>query len=324
MTISVIVPVYNVEKYIRKCVDSITSQTYEDLEILLINDGSTDSSGDICKELASEDSRIKVIEQTNGGASKARNTGLDIATGEYIGFVDADDYIEKDMYEVMLREAKAQGAGIVSCGHVMEYVSGDKATFFDKDETVMLGREEAFRSMCLKRHIDISCCTKLFLRSVIAEKRYKVGIHTEDLQFLYRVMADTKKIVSINKALYHIFCRENSSSRKSDNPHVLDPLFTTKGLQDYIYETYPNLLPEVDNFYLMWHIDVYKSLSSSVMRSKYKKDRMKLRKELYHDRKKYYANKYIDKTYKFLLLGIGLGCFDFFDFALTQWFRVKK
>ena len=99
--ISVIVPVYNVEKFIKRCLDSIINQTMRDLEIILVNDGSTDNSGKICDEYAQLDNRITVIHKENGGLSSARNTGLDVATGEWIAFVDSDDYIEKNMYEVL-------------------------------------------------------------------------------------------------------------------------------------------------------------------------------------------------------------------------------
>ena len=102
--ISVIVPVYNVEKYLDNCINSIVNQTYDNLEILLVDDGSKDNSGSLCDEWALRDNRIKVIHKQNGGASSARNAGLDAATGEYIGFVDADDYIDIDMYEIMYAE----------------------------------------------------------------------------------------------------------------------------------------------------------------------------------------------------------------------------
>ena len=101
--ISVIVPIYNVEKYLIKCIESIINQTYKDLEIILVDDGSTDSSGKICDEFATKDNRIKVIHKKNGGLSSARNIGLDICKGNYISFIDSDDYIELDMYEKMIK-----------------------------------------------------------------------------------------------------------------------------------------------------------------------------------------------------------------------------
>ena len=118
--ISVIVPVYNVEPYLRKCLDSIVNQTYRDFEILIIDDGSTDGSGRICDEYAEKDSRIKVFHTENRGLSCARNLGLAEAKGEWIGFVDSDDWIEPDMYEVLIRRAEETGADVVECSHYKE------------------------------------------------------------------------------------------------------------------------------------------------------------------------------------------------------------
>ena len=119
--ISIIVPVYNVESYLRKCLDSILAQTYRDLEILVVDDGSTDGSGAICDEYAGKDDRIKVFHTENKGLSCARNLGLDSANGDWIGFVDSDDWIELDMYEVLLRKAEKTGADVVECGVYEEH-----------------------------------------------------------------------------------------------------------------------------------------------------------------------------------------------------------
>ena len=116
--ISVIVPVYNVEKYLKKCVNSITSQTYENLEILLVDDGSTDSSGQICNEFEKNDARIKVIHKKNGGLSDARNAGLDRAKGQYYAFIDSDDYIQDNTIEIMLNAVKKNKSEIAICNMI--------------------------------------------------------------------------------------------------------------------------------------------------------------------------------------------------------------
>ena len=122
-TISVIVPIYNVEKYLDRCLKSIINQTYKNLEIILIDDGSPDNCGTICDEYAKKDNRIKVVHKDNGGLVKARNTGLDIATGEYISFIDPDDWIELNMYEEMIKIADETNTDIVRCGY---YRDNDK------------------------------------------------------------------------------------------------------------------------------------------------------------------------------------------------------
>lgn len=124
--ISVIVPVYKVEQYLEKCVNSITAQTYSNLEIILVDDGSPDKCGDICDSLAEKDKRIKVIHKMNGGLSSARNAGIDIATGQYIGFVDSDDFIEPEMYEKLLKLIKQEGTKLAVCAVNYVYEDGKK------------------------------------------------------------------------------------------------------------------------------------------------------------------------------------------------------
>ena len=137
--ISVIVPVYNVQKYVRKSVESILQQTYKNLEIILVDDGSTDESGKICDTLARSDNRVTVIHKKNGGLSDARNAGLDRATGELIGFVDSDDYIEKNMYEVLEERMRINEADISCCGrYVVQESDGTKTPYFILDREQIL------------------------------------------------------------------------------------------------------------------------------------------------------------------------------------------
>ena len=120
--ISVIVPVYNVEQYLERCVDSIINQTYKNLEIILVNDGSTDNSGQLCDKLAKKDNRIRVIHKENGGLSDARNVGIDEAKSDLIGFIDSDDYIDEDMYELLINNMKNANADLSMCGHYDVYI----------------------------------------------------------------------------------------------------------------------------------------------------------------------------------------------------------
>ena len=144
-TVSVIIPVYNVEKYIRKCIESVCGQTYRNLEIILIDDGSPDKSGEICDEYAAADSRIKVIHLENGGVSRARNIGLDMATGKYIGFVDSDDYIRPGMYETLVDNMEKENVDTVICGFISVTEEGDvlpdKQIPIPVNDMVMTGEE---------------------------------------------------------------------------------------------------------------------------------------------------------------------------------------
>ena len=139
--ISIIVPVYNVENYLRKCVDSIINQSYKNLEIILVDDGSTDSSGKICDEYSLKDSRIKVIHKKNGGLSDARNAGMEIASGDFWGFVDSDDYIDSDMYSVLLENLLGAEADLSACGRIFTYDGKEIPEYSENNPVTLSGRE---------------------------------------------------------------------------------------------------------------------------------------------------------------------------------------
>ena len=146
--ISIIVPIYNVEVYIRNCVDSILGQSYENIEIILVDDGSPDNCGDICDEYGSKDKRIKVIHKKNGGLSSARNAGIDIATGDYLGFIDSDDWIESDMYESLYTALTSHKADISVCGRYI--VEGSRiTTISDSEKAEVFTRSEALSELVL-------------------------------------------------------------------------------------------------------------------------------------------------------------------------------
>ena len=163
--ISIIVPVYKAEKLLERCVNSITSQTYTNLEILLIDDGSPDNSGKICDELAQKDNRITVIHTKNGGAAKARNIGIDKAKGEYIAFVDSDDYIEPEMYQILLSALKDSGADIACSGIIRESADGKSQSIIRcPGEQKVYSGEDAIKEILLSRHVGSSLWTKLYKR----------------------------------------------------------------------------------------------------------------------------------------------------------------
>ena len=165
--ISVIVPVYNVEAWLPRCGDSILSQTYENLEILLVDDGSTDDSGLICEEYAKKDTRIRVIHKENGGLSSARNSGLDAASGEYIGFVDSDDWIEPEMYAEMLSLMLKSDAQIVCAGRYdVAGGTGEKTVGLCPKRQEQVSGEELAGRIFLWDHCDSSACDKLYRREL--------------------------------------------------------------------------------------------------------------------------------------------------------------
>lgn len=188
--ISVIVPIYNVEQYLRECIDSIISQTYKNLEIILINDGSTDACPSICNQYAKQDERIAVIHKKNGGLSDARNAGLDIATGDYIGFVDSDDYVDHDMYEILLSNAVKYQADISCCRYSERYEDGSTVDYGNGAVTVYTG-QEGLKEYLLGKTMDPFVGNKLYAAHLFQDVRFIKGIVGEDVPANYRLFQKT-------------------------------------------------------------------------------------------------------------------------------------
>lgn len=239
--ISIIIPVYNVEKYLVQCLESVINQTYKNLEILLIDDGSTDSCVEICDAFANKDSRIKVIHKVNGGLSDARNYGLDISNGEYVAFVDSDDWLEPNMYELMLYELKRSNSDIVVCGLFREYA--DK-TLIEKD----IERKKCYESKdALMNLLDGSTIhdhswSKLYKKDLFDNIRFPVGKTYEDIRTTYRLFMQASLITQIPTALYHYRQRKNSIIRsgitegKLEWVESIENLMFDKELSDEKYQ----------------------------------------------------------------------------------------
>ncbi|MDE6031073.1 MAG: glycosyltransferase [Oscillospiraceae bacterium] len=201
--ISVIVPMYNCEKYIAKCIESLSAQTYDNLEIIIVDDGSEDRSGEICRELASEDKRIKFIRQDNGGISSARNKGFNCASGEWVSFCDSDDHFEPDMLDYLLSAAMKHNADIVQCGVIMEYGNGKSVTAYSPEQTMVADGLHSAETDFLK-NLGKYVHSKLFRRELLEGMsfniKYSVG---EDFLFSVEAALAAKKIVLESKPKYH-------------------------------------------------------------------------------------------------------------------------
>jgi len=206
--ISVIVPVYKVEPYLRKCLDSILGQTYRNLEILLIDDGSPDRCGEICEEYAAKDGRIKAIHQANGGLSSARNRGLARATGDFIGFVDSDDWIEPDMYDYLLSGMRRAEAEIAVCGRYEHARETCVVRGWPREEP--LNREEALRALLENDRLKNFMWDKLWRRELFADLRFPEGRTFEDMAVAHKLFAKALRVVCLPEAKYHYRLRSGS------------------------------------------------------------------------------------------------------------------
>ncbi len=211
--ISVIVPVYNVEAYLDRCVKSIVMQTHHNLEIILVDDGSLDRSGQLCDKWADMDNRIHVIHKENGGLSSARNSGLDVATGDYIGFVDSDDYIAPDMYEKLFNSVLGKGKFVV--GNIMACRVDDNDVQTPSSvphcEDTIISKEE-YLSELLMHKGDASSCTKLFSAEILSNIRFVEGKCNEDLLFAIDIMERLEYISFVGAIGYYYFIRSGSIS----------------------------------------------------------------------------------------------------------------
>ena len=218
--LTVVVPVYNVEKYLAKCIESILNQTLPVDEIILVDDGSKDTSGKIADEYAAKYSTIKVIHQKNGGLSAARNTGIDAATKQYITFVDSDDYIEATMYEDLMAMLKRDNADIAIGGVWYEQESGEKYSPYEPDITEVWNKTESLTKLNSYKYFNMSFCDAVFKRELFemnaygeGSLRFPVGKLCEDFYLMHRIVARTDKITYTSTPYYHYLQRGNSISR---------------------------------------------------------------------------------------------------------------
>lgn len=242
--ISVIVPVYNVEKYIRRCVDSILQQTHENLEIILVDDGSVDSSGVICDEFDRSDRRVKVVHKENGGLSSARNAGLDVSTGDYIGFVDGDDYIKPDMYKKLLIGLQDYSGDYSTGGMIEKSMSGGETVRGCKDEGIIIqNKREAFVDYLTDMRYNLSSvCCKLFKRELIDTARFTEGIIGEDIDFMYRLIERVNRVVCINTPVYYYFHREKSITTSFITERSFDMIRTSDRMDKFFMERHTDLM----------------------------------------------------------------------------------
>ena len=211
--VSVIIPVYNVEQYLRRCIDSVLAQTYTDLEIILVDDGSPDGSGAICDEYAAKDSRIKVIHQANAGVSAARNAGMDLASGEYLAFIDSDDFIEPEMYEQMLAAAEKTGADVVECNYRMgQQTNQDSGELFVF--TGMEALEKMFSWERLKDGFAVSPFNKLLRTAAAEDIRFLEGCtFAEDALFATELFGRVNSVAKLDRTFYTYYMSEGSAVR---------------------------------------------------------------------------------------------------------------
>lgn len=237
--ISVIIPVYKVKDYLDKCVDSVVKQSYSNLEIILVDDGSPDNCPKLCDKWAKADKRIKVIHQKNGGLSDARNTGIEKCNGKYITFIDSDDYIEKDYVEFLYENLIKYDADISMGKHYVKYPKKDYDT--GSGNIYVLNPHDCFDKLLYGEDFDVSAWAKLYKIELFDDVRYPKGRIYEDSATTYKLIDKSKNIVLNSKAIYSYVIREDSISRARFNEKKMELITSTKEMCDYILKKYPDL-----------------------------------------------------------------------------------
>lgn len=223
--ISVVVPVYNMEKFLARCIDSLLAQTLTDFEILLIDDGSTDKSAEICKKYAEKDSRIQYIYKQNGGLSDARNTAVKIAKGEYITFIDSDDYVHNTYLDYLFTLCENHNADIASCIH---FETSEDACIYNVSEEKVLsmsGKEACKRMVTDLAPVLTAACGKLYKTSIVKKYEFPYGRLHEDVATTYKYYLDAEKVIYSYKELYAYYQHPNSIMHKVSDKKIEDELW---------------------------------------------------------------------------------------------------
>lgn len=292
--ISVIIPVYNVKEYLERCLDSVINQTYRNLEIILIDDGSNDGSGKICDQYAKKDERIVVVHQENKGVSKTRNYGIDIANGDYIGFVDSDDTIEENMYEILLKNAIDSGAEISYCGLKQIQLNGRIDYSNNTLEKRVVKKEEAIKGYFFDDKIKpfmYSPCNKIFSNRIMQKVRYREELAIgEDILFVFECIRQANYLVMEDICLYNYVRRENSAMTSSFSDKRMHYIVAAEEIEKMCKAEFPYAEKEVGLWVYIHKLNICGQLiCNPSYKKKYQKEFSEYKTYLKSTKKKYYS-----------------------------------
>ncbi|NIB84042.1 glycosyltransferase family 2 protein [Streptococcus sp. CCUG 71758] len=302
--ISVIVPVYNVEAYLERCVESILQQTYAHFELILINDGSTDSSGQICDHLASQYGNIKAHHIENAGVSNARNMGIQLATGSWVTFIDSDDFVTQDYLATLASAVEGLNVGFVIAPlhHIKNGVVTDLPPHSGKTE--LWSTEETMKELLMTTRTSFFPVAKLFKRDLLADERFNTNYHlAEDALFLTELLLKTRcSSVFIDKPVYYYDHREGSATT-SVNQHVFDTIEVYQQIIAQVSQVFPNLKYELKNRECWSYITVYDKIIFTSS-EEYQKEKVELRTWIVQHRREIWKDAYFTTFRKVAILSL--------------------
>ena len=266
--ISIIVPIYNVENYLERCINSLIAQTYKNIEIILVDDGSTDNSLNICNAYSKKDKRIKIIHQKNGGVSDARNKGISFSHGEYITFVDSDDYVSNDYVEYMYNMICKTGAKLSIC-RVKIIWKNTKKNDCTKEYFKTLNQQDAFENLLYQQGIEVAVYGKLYKKDLFDSIKFPKGEVYEDTAVIYKLIDINNKIAFGQKECYYYVARKGSISKhKFFNKNEEFYIKNTDNMLNYIVKKYPNLILGVKSYYVYSRFRILRMLLYTKPRNK--------------------------------------------------------
>ena len=302
--ISVIVPVYNVEAYLERCVESILQQTYANFELILINDGSADSSGQICDYLASQYENIKVYHIENAGVSNARNMGIQLATGSWVTFIDSDDFVTQDYLATLASAVEGLNVGFVIAPlhHIKNGIVTDIPPHSGKTE--LWSTEETMKELLMTTRTSFFPVAKLFKRDLLADEKFNTNYHlAEDALFLTELLLKTRcSSVFIDKPVYYYDHREGSATT-SVNRHVFDTIEVYKQIIAQVSQAFPNLKYELKNRECWSYITVYDKIIFTSS-EQYQKEKAELRTWIVQHRREIWKDAYFTTFRKVAILSL--------------------
>ena len=259
--VSIIVPIYGVEEYLSKCIDSIINQTYKNLEIILVDDGSPDKCPDICDAFEKKDERIKVIHKKNGGLSDARNAGIDTAHGDYIVFVDSDDWIENTMVEHLLFACKKYNVEMATCARYITDGHSTRAVAFNGPARAY-SAEEALNEILLGKSMDVAAWDKIYVRNLFEEIRFPVGENNEDIAVFYKLVDLAGRVAHTGTTEYFYRSRPGSITKlkySTDARKIIEK--NLNSIEKFLDKEYPSCMP---SFYRYKTMNIYALLNKYI------------------------------------------------------------
>jgi glycosyltransferase involved in cell wall biosynthesis len=317
--ISIIVPVHNVDSHLRKCLDSILAQTFTDFEVIVVNDGSSDGSGYICDAYAKQDERVKVMHKEYKGVSAARNTGVECAAGDFIGFVDSDDYIDRNMYQTLYQLCLDTQSDISICtlGREIDGVLINKGT--EKIYSKKLDHQEAMRELFKGMLYRFSLCNKLFKRTCFDGVQFPEGRIHEDLATTYKLFANANQAVFTNYIGYIYVKQQKSILTSSYHEKRLDAFRGWDEILNFIHRAYPQLTNEVNACFVYFCTDhiyaILRQVSNKEERKQYLNTIQQTVKKNYRSLRK---NTMLSVNYRFIISIIN---YNISLFAVAHWIK---